>query len=125
MLEADDSLPDMTVITYDDEDGKSSFPYLSKLDYDKVSDYFLAFSSEGKADEIAVIELKKTADSAQAKKSLDDHIQKRINTYTQYEPSEVPRVEKAKVLVRGRYVAIVICNDERAVSKVFEEALSK
>jgi hypothetical protein len=119
MLAADESLPEMTVVSSGDEDAKESFPYLSKIDYDKVADYFLTFSAEGKADEIAVIELKSKSDMAEAKASLEEHLKKRHNTYEQYEPEEVPRVDAAKIVVKEQYIALIICDNDDNVKSAF------
>lgn len=125
MLEADSSLPQMEIMNSKKAEGESSFKYLSRLDYSKVSDYFLLYSSEGKADEIAVIELKSKSDMAGAKASLEEHLKKRHNTFEQYEPSEVPRVDTAKIVEKEQYIALIICNNADNVKSAFLKMFEK
>ena len=45
----------VTSVSGNMEDAEKNFSYISTLSYDKVADYFIVYSTEGTADEIAVI----------------------------------------------------------------------
>nr|MCR5784526.1 DUF4358 domain-containing protein [Eubacterium sp.] len=124
MLAADETLPDMTTVSSNDEDAENLFGYLSDLEYDKVDSFFLSYSSEGLADEIAVIAVKDAADVEEAKKTLDAQVENRLNTYTQYDPSQVDRVENAVVFTTGRYAVLIICDGDEAVKDAFNDFIS-
>jgi len=122
MLAADSTLPKMSSVNGSTENAEKLFSYLSDFPYEKVEDFFLAYSSEGKADEVAVIALKNAADAAEAKQTLKKHTENRIKLYQQYEPSQVERVQKALIFTSGKYVGLIICNNSPAVKATFDKA---
>ncbi|MBQ3404373.1 MAG: DUF4358 domain-containing protein [Oscillospiraceae bacterium] len=125
MMQADDSLPDMKTVNSSAEDADELFEYLSDMPYDKVEGYFLAYSSEGKADEIAVIAVKNSADINEAVDSLREHQDGRVKLYTQYDPTQTGRAEDGLVFSNGRYAALIISDNQQAVKAAFEEFLAK
>ena len=54
ILESEDSLPAMTTVNSSASDADRLFAYVSEMDYSKIDSFLLAYSTEGKADEIAV-----------------------------------------------------------------------
>lgn len=120
MLAADDTLPEMSYVSSADDNASELFSYLSDLDYALVDSYFLSYSSTGLADEIAVIALKSTADTAAAKKTVDAHVQSRVAMYKQYDPSQASRAEGATVFTSGRYVVLIISDKQNEVKGAFD-----
>lgn len=126
MEAADSSLPEMLNASSAEENGADNFSYISDLDYDKVDSYFVSYASDGhKADEIAVIAVKDTADLADAKKSLEDHKQSRHDLLASYEPEQVSRIDKGIVFTQGQYAVLIISDNSDAVRGAFEDAVSK
>ena len=125
MLSADDSLPDMDTVNSSSEDAETLFEYLSDMPYDMVEGYFLAYSSEGAADEIAVIAVKDSSDINEAVDSLKEHQDDRVKLYTQYDPSQTSRAENALVFSSGRYAVLIISENQQAVRTAFEEFIAE
>lgn len=125
MLSADSTLPDMSSVNGSSEDAAELFAYLSDLSYDKVETYFLAYSTEGKADEIAVIAVKDAANVGEAEKSLDACVEKRRKLYEQYDPTQTERVEKALVFTNGQYAVLIICDKASDVKEAFESFIAE
>lgn len=123
MEEAESSLPEMLYASSEDGNAKEQFKHISDLDYDKVDSYFVSYSKEGKADEIAVIAVKDPADAAEAKESFERHRQSRIKLLNQYEPKEVKRIEDGIIFTRGQYAVLIICDHPDAVRKSFEDMI--
>ncbi len=119
MCAADDTLPEMSRISSSDTNAAELFSYFSKMDYEKVDAYFLSYSAAGTAEEIGVIALKDEKDADACKKSLDDHVQDRINLYKTYAPEQVQRAEKAVIVTAGRYVALIMSDKKDAVTEAF------
>ena len=69
MEAADDSLPSMLNASSAEENAEENFKHISDLDYSKVDSYFVSYSEEGLADEIAVIAVKDPQDVKEAKES--------------------------------------------------------
>lgn len=123
MLSADGELPEMLTVSSSDADAEKKFAYLSDMDYSKVEGYFLAYSADGTAYEIAVICLENSDDEAEAKASLQSHLQDRVNLYKTYEPTQASRAEDALIISRGSCVALIMCDNTDAVKSAFEEFL--
>ena len=125
MEEADKSLPSMLNASNVEEDAKSNFKHISDLDYDKVESYFVSYSEEGFADEIAVIAVKDAADVKEAKESLAAHREDRHKLLEQYEPEQVRRIDDGLVFTSGRYAVLIICDNAGAVKAAFEKFISE
>ncbi|KIR01933.1 hypothetical protein P261_00747 [Lachnospiraceae bacterium TWA4] len=61
-------------------DASTLFINLSDMDYSKVNQYFLLYSSEGKSTEIAVVLLNDSKDTKEMKDSLNKHLEERKKT---------------------------------------------
>lgn len=123
MEAADASLPSMLNASSVEEDGEQNFKHISELDYELVDSYFVSYSEEGLADEIAVIAVKDAADVKAAGESLKEHKENRHKLFEQYEPEQVKRIDDGIVFTSGRYAVLIICDDAGAVRAAFEKAL--
>ena len=124
MLAADATLPEMNSVSGSSENPETLFAYLSDLEYQKVEQFFLAYSKEGKADEIAVILTRDEQDTEAARESLERHVQSRQKLYDQYDPDQAVRVKNALVFTRGRYAVLILCDGGNAVREAFEAAVA-
>ena len=135
MMEADDSLPEMTTVAIDAgslssnsadyRDSKKTFSYISDLPFDLVDRFAVAYSVDGRlADEIAVIAVKDEADAGDALDSLRRHQEDRLKLYQTYGPQEAARVEKAHMFTRNQYAVLIICDDTTSVTDAFENFLN-
>ncbi|MCM1284234.1 MAG: DUF4358 domain-containing protein [Muribaculaceae bacterium] len=123
MEEADDSLPSMLNASSAEENAKENFSHISEMDYGKVESFFVSYSEEGKADEIAVIAVKDSADTKEAVESLKEHRTKRYKLLEQYEPEETKRIEDGLVFSSGQYAVLIICDNSSAVKRAFQQAI--
>ncbi len=105
-------------------DAEDLFTNISDLDYKKVDSFFVSYAKEGgKADEIAVIAVKDSADTEEAKKSLEAHKENRRKLLDQYEPEEVSRIKDGVIFTSGQYAVFIVSEKSDAVRKAFEEAV--
>lgn len=125
MEAADDTLGEMLSADSSEEDAEDLFAYISDMDYSKVDKFFVSYSNEGVADEIAVIALKDASDAQEAEKSLEKHVQDRINVFSQYAPEQVKKAENAITFKDGRYAVLIICDKQDEVKKAFTDFISK
>lgn len=125
LLAADPSLPEMRSITGKVEDAQKLFTYVSDLPYDKVEDFLLSYSAEGKADEIAVIAVKDPADAEEAAGTLRAHLEQRLTLFQQYTPDQVSRAEKALVFTQDQYAVLLICDGNQDVKATLEDFLTQ
>lgn len=125
MEAADDTLGEMLSADSSEEDAEDLFAYISDMDYSKVDKFFVSYSNEGVADEIAVIALKDASDAQEAEKSLEKHVQDRINVFSQYAPEQVKKAENAITFKDGRYAVLIICDKQDEVKKAFTDFISE
>ncbi len=119
MVKEAGELPEMSTFTSTDENAQDSFTFLCDLDYEKVEDFIITYSSEAAADEIFIIHVKDKADMVAAKTALDNRIETRKTAFNTYMPSEVSKIENAKIVQSGRYIALVICKQPQSTSDKF------
>ena len=119
MCAADSSLPEMLYASSSDSDAEILFCNISDEDYSKVEGFFVAYASDGKAYEIAVIFSKEEADAADMTASLIRHAAERAEMYSYYMPDQVPKAEAAKVFTDGRFSVLIMCDDQDSVEKAF------
>lgn len=125
MVAADSTLPEMTSVNSESQKAEQLMTYFSSLSYNKVKSYFLVYSKAGKADEIAVIELKDASDADEAAETLKKHAQKRVSLYKTYEPSQCKRAQSAKVFTYENYAVLIISDKQDDVQKAFYSFLKK
>jgi hypothetical protein len=123
MLVSDITLPEMTTVNSSSDNPAHLFSYLSDIDYAKVDGFFLSYSADGLADEIAVIAMKNTDDVSDAFASLKSHVDGRINLYKSYLPAQVERAENALVFARDKYVVLIICDHPDLVRQALNDEL--
>ena len=120
LLEADTTLGEMTILTSVDENADLNFTSLCDFDYGKVNGYFYAYSSDGTAPEISVVELKDSGDASALMKSLKEHVENRRGTMEAYSPDQVDLVEHYVLTYDGNYVTLIISEKSGLVQKAFE-----
>ncbi|MCR5149366.1 MAG: DUF4358 domain-containing protein [Eubacterium sp.] len=122
-IEADDSLPEMTTVNSNGDDADRLFAYLSDIDYEKIDSFFLAYSTEGKADEIALVKLKDLSDMNSMMDSFQAHLKNRADIYRSYDADQVSRVDDALVYNYDRYAVLVISDNKKIVKNIIDEAI--
>ena len=121
MISADKSLPEMMVTGSWEENAEKAFSYISDLEYNKVSGYFLAYAADGTAYEIAVVQLKDKADVTAAADSLKAHVQDRVQLYKTYEPEQTQRAESAVVKTDGSFVLLIMSDTPQNAETAFKD----
>ncbi len=117
------SLPEMKTISDESERAETLFSSLSKLDYEKVEDFFFTYSADGSPYELAAIRLKRADDLPECEKSLSEHIKSRVSLYKNYAPENVEKAEKAQVISGENVAALIMCDNPEDVKKAFYSAV--
>ncbi len=122
MLAADTTLPGMAVATGGDENAELNFGSFSDFDYSRVRDYFYAYAMDGRAEEIAVIELNDQGDAAALMATLKEHLEDRRGALLEYSPDQVSLIDHAVLKQKGSCVAMIVSQKSGLVQKAFEGA---
>ena len=125
MLAAERELPEMMSVSSADENAAELFTYLADLDYEKVEGYFLSYDSTGREGcEIAVVALKDASDLPALRTKLLEHLAGRKEMYKNYAPELVSRAENTRLVADGRYMALIMCQDQDAVEAAFHAGVN-
>ena len=89
-----------------------------------MAGYYLAYASAGTAEEIAVIRLKDSADTAGARASLERHLENRMGIFRVYDPEQAAMLENARIAVSGDMAALFICKNSDALDSAFRTGQS-
>lgn len=119
VLEDLGNLPDMERVDKNTTDAQNLFAILCDISYDKIDEFVYQYASEGLADEIAIIRLKDTQDMKELKEELEERIESRKTSFQTYNPEEVEKLEQAQVVVKGNYVALLICQQSGVAKQAF------
>ncbi|MBE6708679.1 MAG: DUF4358 domain-containing protein [Ruminococcaceae bacterium] len=77
------------------------------------------------AEEIAVFEAPDDKGGEEMLEIAEKHIADQIESYRNYVPSEVARLEKAVIAREGKYVLICVTNDTSAAREIINKAVGK
>lgn len=94
--------------------------YLYDLDLDKVSEAAVYGSTGATAEELAVFIFTDAEAAADAKSHFETRITDRTEAMSSYIPTEVPKLEKAVLEVRGATLLFVVANDYGLVEWVLK-----
>ena len=111
LLAADPTLPEMRSITGQVGDAETLFTYVSDLPYEKVDDFLLSYSAEGKADAVK-----------QALQDFVTHEQMSMEHYLE-DQYQIAKAAKVEVLPSGE-VVLVCCKNSDAVLSAIKTALA-
>ena len=112
---------EMTYVSSSDDKADEKFSHLSDIDYSKVDSFFMNFAADGSvsSDELAVVVMKDGKDTAEMTSSLEKHVEYRKNLYRNYDPEQLPKLEKALVFSSGRYAVLIVADNPSAIKSAF------
>ena len=110
-------------ISYEDE--------LSEVDYDlvydmegiEVSESAVYVSSGATAEEIAAFKCKTEEDAKKVKEVLGNRVEEQKESFQNYVPEELEKLEKAVIVKEGKSVVLSISNDDQKAKEIIEEAV--
>lgn len=75
------------------------------------------------AEEIAVFEAASEEAGETLKADVEQHVADQIESYRNYVPAEVDRLEKAIIIREGKYVLLCVTDDTAAAESIMKEAV--
>ena len=117
------SFGDMAYVSSEDKDAKTYLATVSDFDYENVDAFSITYAKDGKgnADEIVVIRVKESADTAAALSSLQTHLKTRQSIYATYDPTQSEKIGKGITFSKGDYAVLIVSDDNAAVKAAFED----
>ena len=121
LMEADTSLPEMSVVTSADADAGLNFTSLCEADYDLVDSYYYAYAADGTAPEIAVVTTKRESDNSKIMEAIVSHVETRRGTMEEYDPEQVELVTNYTLVRRGRVICYIVSEKRGLAEQAFTE----
>lgn len=115
-----------TEITFEDSVSKLENSVALKyygIDEAIVKECAIYISTGATAEEIAVFEANSSADADTIYKACDDRRTAQINSYKDYKPSEVDRLENYVLQKKGSYVIFCVADDKEKVQSIADEVI--
>ena len=108
-------------ITYEDQLTKvegNMFQMIYGISQEDIEEYEAYVSTGATAEEIAVIKAKDEATAESMEEKLTDRVEAQKNSFANYIPKEVEKLEEAVVYQEGVYVVLSISNDDEKAEKI-------
>lgn len=92
---------------------------------DILTDGVVKYINGSTAHEIAVLRLGKTSAAEEVESSLQKYIETRIDEFYGYQPEQVELLEHSKVISKGDYIALLICDEASEAENAFIASFGK
>lgn len=114
-------MPEMIMADNTTNEGMDSITYITDLEQNKIIDFVFAYSKDGKADEVVVIQLKSSEDISKVKADLEERLETRKNTFSIYDAEEGTKFQGASVVKNGNYLMLIIGNQAQNGKYAFND----
>jgi len=126
---ADDVVIDINVlsdklfndITYEDELSQVDYDLVYDMDDVKVSDSIVYVGSGATAEEIAVITCESKEDAKKALEALNERVEDQKESFKDYVPKELEKLEEAVVIQKGNSVILSISNESQKAKDIISK----
>ncbi|MDO4966165.1 MAG: DUF4358 domain-containing protein [Lachnospiraceae bacterium] len=115
-------------ITYQDQLGELDMDTASTFytfDGVEVEEAYFFESSGATAEEIVVIKCKDSDSAAKAKEMFKVRVSDQIDSYTDYVPEEVTKLNDAVIITSNNIAVLSVSNDSSKAKSIIEEAIAK
>lgn len=119
ITESQSELPELGQITQEDEEFTTYLSDYYSIPTEQVEDGAICYADGVEASEIAVLVLKDEKDSETVQTALTEYIQNRAKIFEGYAPQQAELVKNGLVVVNGKYVALLICQDTSVAKTAF------
>lgn len=117
-----ESQPELPTLIQAISPNKDFITYLSDyymIDTKQIKDGAIYYSDGIEASEIAVLILADEKESETIQSAFTEYIKNRANVFEGYAPQQATLVKNGIIEIRGKYVALLICNDTSAAKTAF------
>ena len=119
LRDSQESPPGMTELLPGDRVYEAYVTESYGLNGEEVADGAILAAGGASAQELAVLRLADGADPDRAAEALGAYLEGRIGAFTGYLPEEAALLEAGEVVVRGNYIALLVCGDTEAARAAF------
>lgn len=96
------------------------------FDMDKIDEVFLEINASGGfPDEILIIKFKADNDYEKIKESIEARKHEITNTFKDYQPQEMYKLDQAIIERKNNYLAFVVSDDSSKAKEIFKDSFLK
>lgn len=125
IMESQSELPSLKQIGSEDEDFRLWLSDYYLIEAEKIVDGAICCADGAEACEIAVLEIKDEKDSKTVETAWEEYRKNRENVFEGYAPQQAAMVENGSIVVKGKYAALLICQDTSAAEAAFFDCFEK
>lgn len=119
ITESQSELPELGQIAQEDEEFSAYLSDYYSIPAEQVEDGSICYADGVEASEIAVLVLGNEKNSKTVQTALTEYIQNRAKVFEGYAPQQAELVKNGLVVVNGKYVALLICQDTSVAKTAF------
>lgn len=109
-------------ITYEDELSEVEYDLVYTMDDIKVNNSIVYVGSGATAEEIAVIECESKEEAKKALAVLNERVEEQKESFKDYVPKELEKLDDAVVMQKGNSVILSISNESQKAKDIIEKA---
>lgn len=119
ILDSQTELPELQQAAFKDKDFVSYLSDYYLIQREQMKDGVICYADGVEASEIAVLVMADEKDSEAAKTALEEYVQNRAGVFEGYAPQQAALAKKGIIVVNGKYVALLVCQDTSAAKTAF------
>ena len=109
-------------ISYEDQLAEVSYDIVYDMEDIKVTESSVYVSSGATAEEIAAIKCETSEDAAKAQTVLEERVEEQKESFEDYVPKELDKLNKAVIVKSGNTVVLSISNEDAKAKEIIKEA---
>lgn len=113
-----------TEVTYEDTlselNDDTALSYYG-IEQEDVTECVVMVSTGATAEEIAVFEATDSEAAEAIKEACENRLEKQINSYNDYKPAEISRLDDAIIEASGNYIVYCVADDTDKVNEIIDE----
>ena len=124
IISAQENIAVLQPLLPDDEYFTDYLLHIYQLNADAIEDGAIYYADGMRADEIAVLLLADSSDTADISAALVEYKERRTDAFSGYAPIQAAILANSVVVTHGNYVALLICEEPQKAQAVFIECFS-
>lgn len=112
----------LTEIEYEDQLSEVNYDLVYDMEDINITESVVYVSSGATAEEIAAIKCETKEDAAKIEKALKERVNEQKESFENYVPKELDKLDKAVIVKMGNTVVLSVSNDDAKAKEIIEKA---
>ena len=125
IAESQSDLPEMKQIIYSDSDFEMWLSEYYQISAEQIEDGAIYYADGVEASEIAVLVMSDEKNAGNTQAALEEYRERRVQVFEGYAPEQESLAKNGVSVIRGRYAALLICENTSAANEAFLNCFGK